>query len=57
MSDSVTGQTVVDPREYLSSLTSIKLSTDAEVGDIKKVHTAQSGRPAAPRQPRARARR
>jgi len=35
MSDSVTGQTVVDPKGYLTDLNSIKISTEAEVGDIK----------------------
>lgn len=37
MSDSVTGQTVVDPKGYLTDLNSIKISTEAEIGDIKKV--------------------
>lgn len=36
MSDSVTGQTVVDPKGYLTDLNSIKVNTDSEVGDIKK---------------------
>ena len=36
MSDSVTGQTVVDPKGYLTDLNAIKLNSDAEVGDIKK---------------------
>eukprot|EP00616_Rhizochromulina_sp_CCMP1243_P000449 CAMPEP_0118989306 /NCGR_PEP_ID=MMETSP1173-20130426/47770_1 /TAXON_ID=1034831 /ORGANISM="Rhizochromulina marina cf, Strain CCMP1243" /LENGTH=993 /DNA_ID=CAMNT_0006940291 /DNA_START=51 /DNA_END=3035 /DNA_ORIENTATION=- len=36
MSDSVTGQTVVDPKGYLTDLNSIKISSEAEVGDIKK---------------------
>ena len=36
MSDSVTGQTVVDPKGYLTSLNSIKVTSEAEVGDIKK---------------------
>jgi pre-mRNA-processing factor 6 len=36
MSDSVTGQTVVDPKGYLTDLNSIKVSTEAEIGDIKK---------------------
>ena len=31
MSDSVTGQTVVDPKGYLTDLNSIKISTEAEV--------------------------
>merc|ERR1719253_458025 len=36
MSDSVGGQTVVDPKGYLTDLNSIKVSTEAEIGDIKK---------------------
>ena len=36
MSDSVTGQTVVDPKGYLTDLNSIKLNSETEVGDIKK---------------------
>jgi len=36
MSDSVSGQTVVDPKGYLTDLNSIKVSTEAEIGDIKK---------------------
>ena len=36
MSDSVSGQTVVDPKGYLTDLNSQKLSDSAEVGDIKK---------------------
>eukprot|EP00164_Ancoracysta_twista_P004398 GFYU01005929.1.p1 GENE.GFYU01005929.1~~GFYU01005929.1.p1 ORF type:complete len:962 (-),score=313.69 GFYU01005929.1:140-3025(-) len=36
MSDSVTGQTVVDPKGYLTDLKSKKINTDAEIGDIKK---------------------
>lgn len=36
MSDSVMGQTVVDPKGYLTSLSSVRVSSDAEVGDIKK---------------------
>ncbi len=34
--DSVTGQTVVDPKGYLTDLSSIVLSSDAEISDIKK---------------------
>ena len=34
--DSVEGQTVVDPKGYLTDLNSIKVSTEAEIGDIKK---------------------
>jgi pre-mRNA-processing factor 6 len=36
MSDSVTGQTVVDPKGYLTSLNSVKVNSQAEVGDIKR---------------------
>ena len=36
MSDSIAGQTVVDPQGYLTSLSSTKISTAAEVGDINK---------------------
>jgi len=49
MSDSVTGQTVVDPRGYLTDLSSIRVNTDAEVGDIKKaealLHSVTSTNP------------
>jgi pre-mRNA-processing factor 6 len=36
MSDSVAGQTVVDPQGYLTSLSSTKIASTAEVGDINK---------------------
>jgi pre-mRNA-processing factor 6 len=36
MSDSVSGQTVVDPKGYLTDLNSIKINSEAEVGDIEK---------------------
>lgn len=36
MSDSVSGQTVIDPRGYMTSLDSMRSVSDAEVGDIKK---------------------
>ncbi|ELR17957.1 PRP1 splicing factor, Nterminal/tetratricopeptide repeat domain containing protein [Acanthamoeba castellanii str. Neff] len=36
VSDSVSGQTVVDPKGYLTDLNSMVVSTDAEIGDIKK---------------------
>jgi pre-mRNA-processing factor 6 len=36
MSDSVGGQTVVDPKGYLTDLNSVAVSTEAEIGDIKK---------------------
>eukprot|EP00033_Pygsuia_biforma_P002497 GCRY01002767.1.p1 GENE.GCRY01002767.1~~GCRY01002767.1.p1 ORF type:complete len:966 (-),score=355.98 GCRY01002767.1:57-2954(-) len=35
-SDSVTGQTVVDPKGYMTDLRSKKLATEAEISDIKK---------------------
>jgi pre-mRNA-processing factor 6 len=36
MSDSVSGQTVVDPKGYLTSLSNTKVASAAEVGDINK---------------------
>jgi len=42
MSDSVSGQTVVDPKGYLTDLNSLKITSDAEVGDIKKARTLLS---------------
>ncbi|KAK3286302.1 Protein STABILIZED1 [Cymbomonas tetramitiformis] len=36
MADSVGGQTVVDPKGYLTDLKSMKINTDAEIGDIKR---------------------
>jgi len=36
MSDSVSGQTVVDPQGYLTSLSSTKVTSAAEIGDINK---------------------
>lgn len=39
MADSVSGQTVVDPKGYLTDLKSIKVSSDAEIGDIKRART------------------
>jgi len=36
MSDSVAGQTVVDPKGYLTSLSNTKLASNAEIGDINK---------------------
>jgi pre-mRNA-processing factor 6 len=36
MSDSISGQSVVDPQGYLTSLSSTKIATNAEVGDIIK---------------------
>ena len=36
LSDSVSGQTVVDPKGYLTDLSSIKISSEAEISDIKK---------------------
>ena len=37
--DSVDGQTVVDPRGYLTSLASVRVSSAAEIGDTKKART------------------
>ena len=42
MSDSVTGQTVVDPKGYLTDLSSLKITSEAEIGDIKKARTLLS---------------
>ncbi|KAK9822995.1 hypothetical protein WJX81_003933 [Elliptochloris bilobata] len=39
MADSVSGQTVVDPKGYLTDLNSIKVASEAEIGDIKKART------------------
>ncbi|CEP02575.1 unnamed protein product (mitochondrion) [Plasmodiophora brassicae] len=39
MSDSVTGQTVVNPRDFLTDLRSVTTMNDAEVSDIKKART------------------
>jgi pre-mRNA-processing factor 6 len=36
MADSVKGQTVVDPKGYLTEMSSMRVSSDAEVSDIKK---------------------
>jgi len=36
MSDSVNGQTVVDPKGYLTDLSSSKITSETEIGDIKK---------------------
>lgn len=36
VADSVSGQTVVDPKNFLTDLNSIKVSNEAEVSDIKK---------------------
>ena len=36
MSDSVSGQTVIDPKGYLTSLSATKIASVAEVGDINK---------------------
>lgn len=39
MADSVSGQTVVDPKGYMTELKSVKISSEAEVSDIKKART------------------
>ena len=36
LSDSVTGQTVVDPKGYLTDLKSVVVKSDSEISDIKK---------------------
>lgn len=36
MSDSVSGQTVVDPKGYLTDLNSIKVNSESEISDIKR---------------------
>ncbi|KAJ3054561.1 hypothetical protein HK097_001445 [Rhizophlyctis rosea] len=36
ISDSVTGQTIIDPKGYLTDLNSVVVKTDAEISDIKK---------------------
>lgn len=36
MADSVSGQTVVDPKGYMTDLGSMLIKSDAEIGDIKK---------------------
>lgn len=35
-SDSTTGQTVIDPKGYLTSLSSVKIATQAEISDVNK---------------------
>ena len=37
MADSVKGQTVVDPKGYLTDLTAFRLGSDSDVSDIRKV--------------------
>lgn len=39
MSDSVSGQSTVDPKGYLTDLSSVVLKSDAEISDIKKART------------------
>lgn len=39
MSDSVSGQTVVDPKGYLTDLSSIQITSNAGMGDINKART------------------
>jgi pre-mRNA-processing factor 6 len=36
MSDSVGGQTNVDPKGYLTNLATVKIASEAEIGDLKK---------------------
>jgi pre-mRNA-processing factor 6 len=40
MADSVSGQTVVDPKGYLTDLGSMAISNSSEISDIKKVSVA-----------------
>jgi pre-mRNA-processing factor 6 len=37
MADSVSGQTVIDPKGYLTDLTSMAINSSSEISDIKKV--------------------
>lgn len=39
MSDSVSGQTTIDPKGYLTDLGSVMVKSDAEISDIKKART------------------
>lgn len=39
MADSVSGQSVIDPKGYLTDLSSVIIKTDAEISDIKKART------------------
>ncbi|KAJ3023170.1 Pre-mRNA-processing factor 6 [Thoreauomyces humboldtii] len=39
ISDSVAGQSIVDPKGYLTDLSSIVVKSDAEISDIKKART------------------
>ena len=39
VSDSVSGQTTIDPKGYLTDLSSVVLKSDAEISDIKKART------------------
>eukprot|EP00889_Picochlorum_renovo_P000346 jgi/Picre1/27376/NNA_000343.t1 len=43
ISDSVSGQTVVDPKGYLTDLKSVTLKSDAEISDIKKARLLKAG--------------
>eukprot|EP00939_MAST-03C_sp_MAST-3C-sp1_P003489 g3489.t1 len=36
MADSVSGQTVVDPKGYMTKLSGVKVTSEADIGDIKK---------------------
>ena len=53
-SDSVTGQSVVDPRGFLSGLASVQVSSTSELSDIKKTRSLFQGITAsAPKVPRS----
>lgn len=46
MADSVSGQTVVDPKGYLTDLQGMKVASDADISDIKKVGYQKGAAPA-----------
>lgn len=41
MADSVSGQTVIDPKGYLTDLTSMNITSSSEISDIKKVRVCR----------------
>jgi len=54
VSDSVSGQTVVDPKGYLTDLNSMAIPSDADIGDIKRCRLLlQSVRETNPKHPPA----
>jgi len=44
MADSVSGQTVIDPKGYLTDLSSMAINSSSEISDIKKVRQQQHTR-------------